>query len=193
MATWFAIFLSSGTKKEFHDLNKRIKKAEDLVAKQSVGKGVQFVKRISHEKVALDQALIEKRKLLLGIKGYCTDLSEEKLSNEKVISHYHALWRIEQSFRMSKSDLETRPIFHRKDDAIRSHVLICFTALIIEKYLELTPQLSLRDIRFLIWNITETHIQDRVTKEVFTFRSPTKDILGSSLATFLKKWQLLPH
>ena len=180
-------------KKELHDLNKMIKKAEDLVATQSSGKGVKFVKRISKEKVELNKPLIEKRKLLLGIKGYCTDLPEEKLPNEKVISHYHNLWRIEQSFRMSKSDLETRPIFHRKGDAIRSHVLICFTALIIEKYLELTTKLSLRDVRFLIWNITETQIQDRLTKEIFMFRSPTHDIMASPLAKLVKKWKLLPH
>ena len=129
----------------------------------------------------------------MGIKGYCTDIPKESLSNEKIIAHYHNLWRVEQSFRMSKSDLETRPIFHRKEDAIRSHVLICFVALIIEKYLELETKLSLRDIRFLIWNITETHIQDRLTKETFIFRSPTNDIMESPLAKWVKKWKLLPH
>lgn len=179
--------------KELHDLNKMIKKAEELVAQQSSGKGVKFVKKISKEKVELNKPLIEKRKLLLGIKGYCTDLTEENLSNEKVISHYHNLWRIEQSFRMSKTDLETRPVFHRKEDAIRSHVLICFVALIIEKYLELETKLSLRDIRFLIWNITETHIKDKLTKETFIFRSPTNDIMDSPLAKWIKKWKLLPH
>lgn len=180
-------------KKEGHDLNKQIKKAETLVAEQSTGKGVTFVKKISKGKVELNKSLIEKRKLLLGIKGYCTDISEEKLSNEKVIENYHNLWRIEQSFRMSKNDLETRPIFHRKQDAIRSHILICFVALMIQKYLELTTKLSLRDIRFLIWNITETYIQDTLTKETFMFRSPAKELMGSPLAKWVKKWKLIPH
>lgn len=186
-------FSSKRYKKELYDLNKMIRKAEELVAEQSIGKSVAFVKRISKEKIVLNEPLIEKRKLLLGIKGYCTDLSQKELSNEKIIAYYHDLWRIEQSFRMSKNDLETRPIFHRKEDAIRAHVLICFVALMIEKYLELTTKLSLRNIRFLIWNITETHIQDRITKEVFIFRSPTKDIMDSQLANLIKKWELLPH
>lgn len=137
--------------------------------------------------------MIEKRKLLLGIKGYCTDLSQQDLSIEKVIEHYHYLWRIEQSFRMSKSDLQTRPIFHRKHDAIQSHVLICLVALMLEKYLEITTKMSLRDTRFLIWNITQTHIQDTLTKEFFSFRSLTIDILQSPLAKWVKKWKLLPH
>jgi len=78
--------------------------------------------------------LIEKRRLLLGIKGYCTDLSEQQLSNELVIDRYryHQLWHIEQSFRMSKFDLQTRPIYHQKQDAIKAHILICFVALMAE-------------------------------------------------------------
>ncbi|WP_423129360.1 hypothetical protein [Gaoshiqia sp. Z1-71] len=71
--------------------------------------------------------------------------------------------------------------------------MICFVALIAEKYLELTARLSLREIRFLVWNITETHIQDNRTKEIFTFRSPTKDIIESQLAPLISKWNLLPH
>lgn len=117
----------------------------------------------------------------MAIKGYCSDFNEASLSNENVISHYYYLCRVEQSFRMSKSDIETRHIYHRKEETIRSHshVLICFIALIIEKYLELETKLSLREIRFLIWNITEAHIQDKFTKKIFTFRSPTNDIMES--------------
>lgn len=180
-------------KKELNDLNKLIQKAEELVAKQSLGNKAKFVKRVSKEKIEINTALIEKRKLLLGIKGYCTDLSEDQLSNIDVIDRYHQLWHVEQSFRMSKYDLEARPIYHRKEDAIRSHVLICFIALIIEKYLEITTNLSLRKIRMLVWDITESHIQDYVTKEVHKFSSPTIEIKKSSLSPLLEEWGLLPH
>jgi transposase len=180
-------------KKELIDLNKLIKKAEELVAKQSSGSKAKFIKKTSKETIELNTALIEKRKLLLGIKGYCTDLSENEMTNEQVISRYHQLWHIEQSFRMSKNDLQARPIYHQKDNAIRSHILICFVALIIEKYLELATNLSLREIRFLIWNITESHIQDKLTKEVFEFRSPINDIINSPLGKLIKDWGMLPH
>jgi hypothetical protein len=180
-------------KKELYELNQQIKKAEELVAKQSDGKRVKFIKKVSKQKIEINTALIDKHRLLLGIKGYTTNIAEEGLSNQKVIEYYHQLWRIEQSFRMSKTDLQTRPVFHRREDAIRSHILICFVALILEKYLELKTQLSLRQIRFLIWNITESHIQDTLTKEVFIFRSPTEEIMRSPLAPWIKKWNLLPH
>jgi transposase len=181
-------------KKDFYEFNKLFEKAKELVASQTGGKTrTTFVKRISKESVVLNEPLIEKRRMLLGIKGYCTNIPEQQLSNDKVIEHYHNLWRIEQAFRMSKHDLQTRPVFHRKEDSIRSHVLICFTALMVEKYMELTTQLSLRDIRSLIWNITDVHIQDNLTKEIFVFQSPSQNILASSLAPFIKRWNLLPH
>jgi len=180
-------------KKELNDLNKLIQKAEELVAKQSLGNKAKFVKRVSKEKIELNTALIEKRKLLLGIKGYCTDLLENQLSNSDVIDRYHQLWHVEQSFRMSKFDLEARPIYHRKEDAIRSHVLICFVALMAEKYLELKTNTSLKKIRMLVWDLTESHIQDSITKEIFKFSSPTSEILNTPLASLIKKWNLLPH
>jgi len=186
-------FSNTRYKKELNDLNKLVQKAEELVAKQSSGTKVKFIKRVSKEKIELNTSLIEKRKLLLGIKGYCTDLSEAQLSSQQAIERYHHLWRVEQSFRMSKFDLEARPIYHQKEDAIRSHVLICFVALIIEKYLELTTKMSLRNIRLFVWNITESHIRDTITKETFKFSSPTSEIRNSSLAPLIKKWNLLPH
>jgi len=94
---------------------------------------------------------------------------------------------------MSKFDLEARPIYHQREDAIRSHVLICFVALLIEKYLELNTKMSLRNIRLLVWNITESHIRDMVTKETFKFISPTSEIMNSPLNPLIKKWDLLPH
>ena len=95
--------------------------------------------------------------------------------------------------RMSKYDLEARSIYHQKEDAIKSHVLICFLALIIEKYLEQTTQMSLRNIRLLVWNITESHIRDDVTGEIFKFTSPVTELMQSQLAPLVRRWKLLPH
>ena len=60
-----------------------------------------------------------------GIKGYVTNTS---LSNEEVIARYSDLWRIERAFRMNKTDLLVRPIFHRLRNRIEGHICICFTA-----------------------------------------------------------------
>jgi transposase len=165
--------------KELNELNRLVKKVEDMVAKQSSDAKTKFIKRVSKEKIELNTFLIEKRRLLLGIKGYCTNLHESQMSSQQVIERNHHLWRVEQSFRMSKHDLETLPIYHQKEDAIRSHVLICFLTLIIEKYLELTTHMTLRNIRLLVWSITESHIRDSETGVTFKFASPTAELMES--------------
>ncbi len=68
-----------------------------------------------------------------GLKGYMTN---SKLSNEKIIENYGNLWHIEKAFRMSKTDLRIRPIYHRLRHRIEAHICISFTAYSIYKELE---------------------------------------------------------
>jgi len=68
-----------------------------------------------------------------GLKGYVTNT---KLTNDEVIDNYKSLWNIERAFRMSKTDLRIRPIYHRLKSRIEAHICISFTAYCIYKELE---------------------------------------------------------
>lgn len=68
-----------------------------------------------------------------GLKGYITNT---KLSDKEVIENYRNLWHIEKAFRMSKTDLRIRPIYHRLKHRIEAHICISFTAYCIYKELE---------------------------------------------------------
>ena len=68
-----------------------------------------------------------------GIKGYITNT---KLNDKEVMENYKNLWYIEKAFRMSKTDLRIRPIYHRLRDRIEAHICISFTAYCIYKELE---------------------------------------------------------
>ena len=68
-----------------------------------------------------------------GLKGYVTNT---RLINDEVIDNYKSLWNIERAFRMSKTDLRIRPIYHRLRSRIEAHVCISFTAYAIYKELE---------------------------------------------------------
>lgn len=68
-----------------------------------------------------------------GLKGYITN---SKLSKKAIIENYKNLWHIERAFRMSKTDLRIRPIYHRLRDRIEAHICISFTAYCIYKELE---------------------------------------------------------
>lgn len=67
---------------------------------------------------------------------YAIVTSELDTEDEKVIEIYRGLWRIEESFRITKSDLQTRPIYLSRKDHIEAHFLICFVALVIARLLE---------------------------------------------------------
>lgn len=68
-----------------------------------------------------------------GLKGYITN---SMLSNEEVMQNYKNLWFVEKAFRMSKTDLRIRPIYHRLRDRIDAHICIAFTAYCVYKELE---------------------------------------------------------
>lgn len=68
-----------------------------------------------------------------GLKGYITNT---KLSNQEILDNYNNLWHIEKAFRMSKTDLRIRPIYHRLRRRIEAHICISFTAYAIYKELE---------------------------------------------------------
>ncbi len=68
-----------------------------------------------------------------GLKGYITN---SKLSNKQIIENYGNLWHIEKAFRMSKTDLKIRPIYHRLLNRIEAHICISFTAYAVYKELE---------------------------------------------------------
>ena len=125
-------------RKDKYEMEKQIEKAKAIINKPSKNRKLKFTKS-SGEKLELNQTLIEKTKKLLGIKGYYTNLDEKVVNNQTIIEHYHQLYKIEQAFRISKSDLQTRPIFHFKEDSVKLHILVCFMALVIACLLYTSP------------------------------------------------------
>lgn|ERR1700733_1277479 len=175
-------------KKDQYEFDKQIAKAQEIISKQETGKRAKFVKKAAEHKdsFTLNEELKEKAEKLIGIKGYCTNIPESILSNTQVIEYYHGLWHVEQAFRMSKTDLKTRPIFHYMHDAIRAHVLLCFMGLMMGKFLEIKTGLSLRRVRDILWSIQEAHIEDVLTGKRIVLQTNIKDFNESKLAQVLK-------
>lgn len=175
-------------KKDQHEFDKQIAKAQEIISQQETGKRTKFVKKSAEHKDSfiLNEELKQKAEQLIGIKGYCTNIPEGILSNTQVVEYYHGLWHVEQAFRMSKTDLQTRPIFHYMHDAIRSHVLLCFMGLMMGKFLEIKTGLSLRRVRDILWSVQEAHIEDALTGKRIVLQTNIKDFNKSKLAQVLK-------
>lgn len=128
--------------KDKHEMQKQIDRAKLVLTQPSKAKKIKYLNSVD-SKMTLNEKLIEKSMKLLGIKGYYTDIEQEAANNETIINRYHDLYKIEQAFRVSKNDLQTRPIFHFKEEPIQLHMLICFMALAISKHIELASAISI--------------------------------------------------
>jgi len=88
--------------------------------------------------VRIDPSKIEADSKLDGLKGYVTNIDAEHVTHEWIVERYRNLSMIERAFRMNKTDLEIRPVYHRLFNRIEAHVCICFTAYTIMLELERT-------------------------------------------------------
>lgn len=65
-----------------------------------------------------------------------TNLPPAVMDGATVIASYHDLWKVDASFRMAKSDLRARPVFHHQREAIEAHLTVVFAALAISRHLQ---------------------------------------------------------
>jgi len=114
-------------------IDEQVTKAEKAVAGKVSVKRNRFIKLTGAAK-SVNRDLEAKARALAGIKGYTTNLTDQ--TPEFVIGAYHQLWRIEKSFRMSKHDLQARPIYHHKRESIEAHLSIVFAALAVSHWIE---------------------------------------------------------
>src|SRR5450756_3238628 len=81
-----------------------------------------------------------------GLKGYVTNLPIETMDGAAVIDAYHDLWRVEESFRMTKSDLRARPVFHHQREAIEAHLTVVFAALAVSRHLQAATDVTIKQL-----------------------------------------------
>jgi transposase len=158
-------------KKDEFDLAKNIKKAELILNNPcKIIRRSKFVKNVSTSKLIMNYELIEKHHLLVGIKSYVTNL--EDISNSTVIERYRDLWKVEKAFRISKSDLQARPIYHRKKEMICAHILIVFAALAVSKIIEYKSKQSVKSFVHEIMKPIDCTFEDLIGDRKLIFRIP---------------------
>ncbi len=136
-------------KKQLYEIDKLVEKAKELKASQAkkseYGDCAKYVNFVSADKkgnetdgkvkVTLNDKAIENARKLAGYNMIVT--SELKMSGQEIYSAYHNLWRIEESFRVMKSELDARPVYLQKEETITGHFLICYLAVLLTRLLQL--------------------------------------------------------
>ena len=173
-------------RKDKYEMEKQIDKAKLVIDNPSKNKKLKFTKS-SGQNFEINQKLIDKTKKLLGIKGYYTNLEENIVDNKTIIERYHELYKIEQAFRISKNDLQTRPLFHFKEDPIKLHLLICFTALVLSKHIELQTNTSIKKFIYECKKVTDARLKNKITGKEIRIRAD----FTPSIMEILRKLNLL--
>lgn len=115
----------------------------------------------------LDTASLERARMLVGLKGYVTNLPVSLMDPSEIIGKYHELWHVEQSFRMSKTDLRARPIFHRTRDAIEAHLTVVFAALAVSRVVQERSGLAIVKVVKLLRPLRSATIAINGTRHIF--------------------------
>lgn len=135
--------------KQKYEINKQVEKAKLLKAsearKSEYGDSAKYVSFVATDKkgaktdgkikVEMNEKAIEKARELAGYNMMVT--SELKMSANEIYAAYHNLWRIEESFKIMKTQLDARPIYLQKEDTIIGHFLICYLSVLLTRLVQL--------------------------------------------------------
>ena len=135
--------------KHIYEINKQVEKAYRLKTSQAkraefgdCSKYVTFIptdkkgnKEDGKIKVEINEEAVEKAKKLAGYNLIVT--SELSMTSKEIYDTYHNLWRIEESFKAMKSQLDARPVYLQKQDSIIGHFLICYLAVLLSRILQI--------------------------------------------------------
>ena len=135
-------------RKQIYEINKEVEKAKLLKASQAkrseYGDSAKYVIFTSADKkgndtdgkikVTMNDDFIKKSLELAGYNMLVT--SEISMADKEIYTAYHNLWRIEESFRIMKSQLDARPVYLQKKDTITGHFLICYLAVLLTRLLQ---------------------------------------------------------
>jgi len=160
---------------------KRKKPQCRLLLHPSMGR---YVKELKSGKLKIDIAKVKQEETLDG--KYLLSTSDESLSVEDIALGYKQLLEVERAFRTLKSSLSLRPIYHSKDDRIRSHVLICWLALLLVRLAEVETDMSWALIRR---NMQRLHLGEFLNEKNRVLRHTA---LSSEQANILKRLKITP-
>ena len=134
--------------------------------------------------VRIDEEKLAKEALWDGLHGVFTNIKKEDMPVEEILSQYHGLWQVEESFRINKHDLRMRPIFHWTANRIKAHIGICFVAFALIRFLQhrilqqKKESFSADRIREELYRIQESILRDRNNNNRYVVPSkPSEDAI----------------
>ena len=176
--TFYYQYTADRARRTLKGIDEQVAKAEKAVAGATPVKRNRFVTLTGGSK-SVNRALEAKARSLAGVKGYVTNLDPNIADSAFVIGSYHRLFQIEKSFRMSKHDLQARPIYHHKRESIDAHLTIVFAALAVSKLIEAETGWSIK--KFVRTTRRYRTIEIQAGQHTITAADPLPEDLADAL------------
>lgn len=175
-------------KKDAHNRERGLKRLQKQLEQGKLTKASinnrgynKYLRMEGEVKIEIDQEKFDQDAKWDGLKGYQTNT---KLSSSKIIENYKHLWRIEKAFRISKTDLKIRPMYHRLQKRIESHICLSFAAYKVYKELErqlkekkssLSPEKAI-DIAKTIFKITVMLTPNKSVEKIIITKDEQREL-----------------
>jgi Transposase DDE domain len=170
-------FRHDRARRTLRGIDEQVAKAQRAVDGHAPVKRHRYI-QLSGATKSVNRQLEAKTRALAGWKGYTTNLTTA--SAEFVIDAYHQLWRIEKAFRMSKHDLQARPIYHHTRESIEAHLSIVFAAMAVSHYIEHQTGWSIK--KFVRTTRRYRTVKIKAGRQTLTAADPLPDDLRDALA-----------
>jgi transposase len=188
------LIISHSTRRAEKDRRDREKAVSDLKKKLAKSKNPKslisnygYKKYITVEgeiNIRMNEDKLERESLRDGLHGVFTNIKQVDMDAETILSQYHGLWQVEESFRIKKHDLRVRPVFHWSAKRIRAHIAICFVAFSLIRYLQhririgIGERFSAERIKEELYRVQDSIVRDITNKNKYVIPSkPGKDAL----------------
>jgi len=125
-----------------------------------------FLKTASEAVVEIDEKKVNKAAMWDGLHGVITNIKD--MTAEQIREHYHGLWQVEESFRITKHDLKIRPVYHWTPKRIKAHIAICFMSLTLARHLMYRTKLQYQNMSAEEIRRNLSSVQLSILKDVST-------------------------
>ncbi len=173
-------FRHDRARRTLRGIDEQVRKAERAVDGHAPVKRNRYIQLTGATK-SVNRTLEAKTRTLAGWKGYTTNLVDQPATF--VVDAYHQLWHIEKAFRMSKHDLQARPIYHHLRESIEAHLSIVVAATAVSHYIETRTGWSIK--KFVRTTRRYRTVKIKAGRQILTAADPLPDDLRDAIAEII--------
>lgn len=176
---------SKRARKDYHDRMSDLEKINKHLASSAKSKLTNrlrkpYVNLTNDCKLEIDHNKLEQEALYDGYFAFRTNI--ENPDTKEILTSYRGLWQIEQTFRIAKSNLDIRPVYHYNPSRIKAHFIICYTALALVRHVEYTlkinqANITLEQMHLLLDKMRKVKIQDSNNQIFELLENPPPELI----------------